>query len=185
MAGSTRYGKVRYYGYKPSVHTPVFSDIDKYLPQPAEDSIFSSLKRRYPTPVTSSSIHEPWISNLHTDGTRSSTTTKSTAVTNCPLADQESLRVNIPQEQRTLSVSSGEVLYSTSGHKRPPKRRHHSTATPGFQDDLPVEAKKARRNYSTPSANAARLLRFCPFDAEPPVFTLDTVSYSIYSTAWR
>ena len=167
MADSTKYGRVRHYSYKPSSYTPVFNDLDRYLPQPRDGEIFSPLKRRYPKPLVSPSIHNSWNKNLSTDASK----TSSTATNSTPVE-----QVNFSYEQRTLSVSSGEVLYSSSGQKRPAKRRHLSTATPGFPDDIPVETKKAKRNYSTPANNASRLLRFHPFDAEPPVFTLDTVS---------
>lgn len=171
MADPTKYGRVQHYSYKPSFYTPVFSDLDRYLPQPRGGTIFSPLKRRYPKPLASPSIHIPRKNHLSTDESKTSST-----ATNGTPAEQDSFNVNFSSEQRTLSLSSGEGLYGTSGQKRPAKRRHHSTATPGFRDDIPVETKKAKRNYSTPANNASRLLRFHPFDAEPPVFTLDTVS---------
>ena len=171
MADPTKYGRVRHYSYKPSLYTPVFSDLDRYLPQPRDGDIFSPLKRRYPKPLASPSFHISRNNNLCTDERKTSST-----ATNCTPTEQASFNVIFSREQRTLSVSSGEELYSTSGQKRPAKRRHHSTATPGFPDDVPVETKKAKRNYSTPANNASRLLRFHPFDAEPPVFTLNTVS---------
>lgn len=160
----------------------MFSDVNKYLPQPETESVFSPLKRRYPKPVNSPSFHKLKNRNLSTGNTKTSSITKSTATSLTPSKHGSSLKVNATREQRIASASSGEALYSTIGQdlKRPPlKRRHHSVVTPGFQDDVPVETKRVRRNYTTPAANvtnAARLLRFNPFNAEPPVFTLETLT---------
>ena len=179
---ANKYGKVRHSSYQSSVYTPVFSDVNKYLPQRETESVFSPLKRRYPKPVNSPSFHKLKNRNLSTGNTKTSSITKSTATSLTPSEHGSSLKVNVTREQRIASASSGEALYSTIGQdlKRPPlKRRHHSVVTPGFQDDVPVETKRVRRNYTTPAANvtnAARLLRFNPFNAEPPVFTLETVS---------
>ena len=175
-----KYSRVRYYGNNPSVHTPVFCDLNRYLPQPHEGSVFSPLKRRYPKPITAPSVYKVLGSDDHsTSKTTSSSATKSTA-TSRKTADLGPIEMNVTHQQRTTSVSSGEELYNTSGQdtvRRPVKRRHHSATTPGLQDEVPVEAKRAKRNYST---STARLLRFHPLDVEPPVFTLDTVSCSNY-----
>jgi len=182
MADSTKYGRVRHYGYTPSAYTPVFSDLDRHLPQPIAGGVFSPLKRRYPKPIAVPSIHKVKNNDLSTDKSKSSTT-KSTATNTTPV-DLGSAEGNVSPEQRTMSVSRGKALYSTTGHvqensKRPAKRRYHSAATPGLQDEVPVETKRAKRNYSTSAANPARLLNFSPFNEEPPVFTLDTLTTEI------
>lgn len=221
MAGE--YERMYFSNYSPSVVAPVFSDINRYLPEPGIDTVFSPLKRRYPKPVDLPSVHKPKNKNqakhlTSTDVSRylpvpdddvffsprkrrypkpvdmhliqrrknhnnqskhfteSSSTAKSPTTSGKPSSEHEtSLKVNV---QRTLSVSSGDALYDNGElHlKRPPKRRHHSNMTPGSQDDIPVEAKKAKRSYSNSATNTARFLRFHPFDAEPPVFTPNTVS---------
>ena len=215
MAG--KYERMYFSNYSPSVVAPVFGDINRYLPEPGIDTVFSPLKRRYPKPVdlpsnqakhlTSTDVSRylpvpddddvfysprkrryPKPVDMHLIQrqknhnnqskhlTKSSSTAKSPSTSGTPSSEHEtSLKVNV---QRTLSVSSGDALYDNGElHlKRPPKRRHHSNMTPGFQDDIPVEAKKAKRSYSNSATNTARFLRLHPFDAEPPVFTPNTVS---------
>lgn len=224
MAGE--YERMYFSNYSPSVVAPVFGDINRYLPEPGIDTVFSPLKRRYPKPVDLPSVHKPKNKNqakhlTSTDVsrylpvpdddvffsprkrrypkpvdmhliqrqkdhnnqskhlTKSSSTAKSPSTSGTPSSEHEtSLKVNV---QRTLSVSSGDTLYGNGElhMKRPPKRRHHSNMTPGCQDDIPVEAKKAKRSYSNSATNTARFLRFHPFDAEPPVFTPNTLSVEI------
>lgn len=219
MAGE--YEGMYFSNYSPSVVTPDFGDIDRYLPVPGMDTVFSPLKRRYPKPVDLPSVHKPKNKNqanhlTSTDvsrylpvpddvffspskrrypkpvemhliqrqenhnrskrSTKSSSTAKSPTTSGTPSSDPEtSLKVDV---QRTLSVSNGEALYGNSElHlKRLPKRRHHSNMTPGFQDDIPVEAKKAKRSFSNSATNTVRLLRFHPSDPEQPVFSPNTVS---------
>ncbi|XP_068693679.1 poly(A) RNA polymerase GLD2-like [Montipora foliosa] len=111
---------------------------------------------------------------------------ESTATISTPVESNKTIFTNVERssskfvdfrEQRTLSASSGEVLYHTSGQKRPAKRRHHSSALPGFHDDVPVQQKRARQNnYSTPATNSRRLN---PYDTPPPVFTINTLSVEI------
>lgn len=192
-----------YYWHKQSVHTPTFIDLDKYIPKPEErntptfidldkylpkpeESNLSPFNRQYPKPITPTSLNK--LSNdtqskiKKSSSSTSTTTTSTTARTTS--ADPGTLRVNVTREQhRTISLSSGETFYSTSGQgtdRRPAKRRHHSAATPGFQDE--IDAKRAKRNYPAPQArNSARSLSFQPFDVEPPVFTLETVSTGIFA----
>lgn len=177
MANYSKDRRTPYYWHKQSVHTPTFSDLDKYLPKP-EDSSVSPFNRQYPKPITSTLVNQKFSNDTQFKGRKNKNiyTTTASSTTSSDAAD--TLKVNVTCEQRTVSLGSGEALYSNSGQdtvRRPAKRRHHSTATPGFQDE--IETKRAKRNYGTPQVqHTSRSLQFNPFDAEQPVFTLETVS---------
>lgn len=176
MANFNRTRRTPYYWQKQPVHTPTFIDLDKYLPK-GEDSNHSPFNRKYPKPITSSALNQKLKNDTQSkDKKNKNVTTTTTSSTTS--SKHGTLQVNVTREQRTISLSSGEALYSSSGQdtgRRPAKRRHHSTATPGFQDE--VDAKRAKTNYTAPQTNqTARSLKFNPFDVEPPVFTLKTVS---------
>ncbi|XP_078352226.1 poly(A) RNA polymerase GLD2-like, partial [Oculina patagonica] len=164
---------------KQPVNTPTFIDLDKYLPK-GENSNHSPFNRRYPKPITSSALNQKSKNDTQSTDKKTKNTT-STTTSSTTSSKHGTLQVNVTREQRTISLSSGEALYSSSGEdtgRRPAKRRHHSTATPGYQDE--IDAKRAKRNYTAPQAKkTSRLLEFNPFDVEPPVFTLDTLTKEI------
>ena len=165
-----------YYWHKQSVPTPTFIDLDKYLPK-SEDTGVSPFNRQYPKPITSTLINQKYSNNTPYKG-RKNKNFKTTTASRTTSSDGDTLKVNATREQRTVSLSSGEALYIKSGQdtgRRPAKRRHHSTATPGFQDE--IEAKRTKINYGAPQVpHPARSLQFNSFDTEQPVFTLQTVS---------
>lgn len=177
MANFNRDRRNAYYWHKQSVYTPTFSDLDKYLPK-AMGSDPSQFNWKNPKPLTTCtpSVYKSDNDAQYSDKNSNLSTSKCTSTTTS--SDLATVRVNVTREQRTISLSSGEALYSQGGEvtgKRPAKRRHHSTVTPGFQDE--VSAKRAKRYYSTSQAiNPARSLRFHPYEVEPPVFTAETVS---------
>lgn len=173
MANFTKDRGAPFYWHNHSVQTPTFIDLDKYLPKP-EDSRVSPFNRQYPKPITSLLINQKSSNETQFKGRKNKNFKKTTARSKNS-SDGDTLKVNVTHEQRTVSLSSGEALYINSGQdtgRRPAKRRHHSTATPGLQDE--VEAKRTKKNYVTP--HPARSLQFNLFDTEQPVFTLETVS---------
>lgn len=176
MANYTKDRGTSYYWHKQSVQTPTFIDLDKYLPKP-EDSGVSPFNRQYPKPITSLSINQKSSIDTQFKG-RKNKNYKTTTASSTTSSGGDTIKVNVTHEQRSVSLSSGETLYTNSGQdtgRRPPKRRHHSSATPGFQDE--IEAKRTKINYGTPQVpHPARSLQFNLFDTELPVFTLETVS---------
>ena len=167
-----------YHSAQQSVRVPVFSDLEKYLPQqqPNKESSLLPINQKYREPILGPSFHERGIplpldkiSNL----SNMSTSSAASAV-------RDNVVVNFTQEQRTISVSSGENIYGGNGHdpsKRPAKRRHHSDITPGFIDDTSfhTQYKRARMNYLS-QGPVQRSLKFKQYEVPPPVFTLETVS---------
>lgn len=176
MANYTKERGRPYYWHNHSVQTPTFIDLDKYLPKPGDSSV-SPFNRQYPKPITSMLINQKSSYETQFKG-RKNKNFKTTTARSTNSSDGDTLKVNVTREQRTVSLSSGEAIYSKSGQdtgRRPAKRRHHSTATPGLQDE--VEAKRTKTNYVTHQLpHPARSLQFNLFDAEQPVFTLQTVS---------
>ena len=174
MANFNKTRRTHYYWHKQPVHTPTFIDLDKYLPKP-EDSNLSPFNRQYPKPITLSAVNQTFKNDTQPKNSKNKNATTTTASSTAS-SDHGTLRVNVTREQRTISLSSGEAVYSSSGQesgRRPAKRRHHSVATPGFQDE--IEAKRAK----TQAKQTARSLKFNPFNPELPVFTLETVSIFI------
>lgn len=179
MANFNKARKMPYYWHKQPVQTPSFIDLDKYLPK-SEDSNLSPFNRQYPKPVTLSTGNQKLKNDVHHQDRKNKyatiTTPSSTTSTY-----QDTHKVNVTCEQRTISLSSGEEFYSSSGQdtaRRPAKRRHHSvaTVTPDFQDEV-IEIKRVKRNYNAPQGKqTAKALKFKRFDVETPVFTLTTVS---------
>ena len=182
MANYSKDRGTPYYWHQHSVQTPTFIDLDKYLPK-FEDSGVSPFNRQYPKPITSTLINQKSSNDTQFKG-RKNKNFKTTTASSTTSSGGDTLKVNVTPEQRTVSLSSGEALYSKSGQdtgRRPAKRRHHSAATPGFQDE--IEAKRTKINYGTPQVpHPARSLPFNLFDTEQPVFTLDTVSILSNST---
>lgn len=176
MANYTKERGTNYYWKKQSVYTPTFIDLDKYIPR-SEDTTVSPFNRRYPKPTTSTLINHKFSNETHIKG-RKNKNFKTTTASSTTSSVGDTLKMHVNREQRTVSLSSGEALYITSEQdtgRRPPKRRHHSTATPGFQDE--IEAKRTKINYGAPQVpHPARSLQFNPFDTQQPVFTLGTVS---------
>ena len=176
MANYNRDRGTPYYWRKQSVQTPTFIDLDKYLPK-SEDSGVLPFNRQYPKPITSTLITQKSSIDTQFKG-RKNKNFKTTTASRTTSSGGDTHKVNVTHEQRSVSFSSGEELCITSGQdtgRRPPKRRHHSTATPGFQDE--IEAKRTKINYGTSQVpHPARSLQFNLFDTEQPVFTLETVS---------
>ena len=179
MANFNKARRMPYYWHKQPVQTPTFIDLDKYLPK-SEDSNLSPFNRQYPKPVTLSAVNQKSKNDVHSQDRKNkyaTTTTLSSTTSSC----QDTIKVNVTREQRTISLSSGETFYSSSRQdtdRRPAKRRHHSvaTVTPDFQDEV-IETKRVKRNYKAPQGKqTARSLKFNRFDVETPVFTLETVS---------
>lgn len=174
MAFKSRYGRVRYYGSKPPVNNciPVFNDLNSYVSRPRDIvNTFSYAKPQHEL-ATSTSVNKVDIINL----TGNSVPDKSAATTSATPVHLDLSKTIDFREQRTLSSSAVEVLYNAKEQKRPAKRRHHSSATPGSQDDVPVEHKRARPSCSNPATVTPRHFRFNAYDAPQRVFTLDTVS---------
>lgn len=175
MANYTKDRGTSYYWNKQSVYTPTFIDLDKYIPKP-EDTTVSPFNRQYPKP-TSTLINHKFSNETRIKGWKNKNF-KMTTASSTTSSDGDALEMNVNREQRTVSLSSAEALYITSEQdtgRRPPKRRHHSTATPGFQDE--IEAKRSKINCGAPQVpHPARSLQFNPFDTQQPVFTLGTVS---------
>ena len=176
MANYTKERGTPFYWHNNSVKTPTFIDLDKYLPKP-EDSSVSPFNRQYPKPITPMSINQKRSNDTPFKG-RKNKNFKTATASRTTSSDGDTIKVNVTREERTVSLSSGEALYIKSGQdtgRRPAKRRHHSAATPGFQDE--IEAKRTKMNYVTPHLpHPARSLQFNLFDTEQPVFTLETVS---------
>ena len=174
MAFRNRYGRVRYYGSKPPVNDciPVISDLNSYVSKPRDIRNSFPYARPQHNLTTSTSVDKVEVIDL----TGNSVPDKPVATTSAkPMGLDMSKTVDF-REQRTLSSSTVEVLYNAGEQKRPAKRRHHSSVTPGSQDDVPVEHKRARPSFSNPATVIPRHFRFNSYDAPPPVFTLDTVS---------
>lgn len=167
-----------YYWHEQSVQTPTFIDLDKYLPKPEESGVLP-FNRQYPKPITSILINQKSSIDAQFKGRKNKNFKRTTA--SSTTSDGDTLKVNVTREQRTVSLSSGEALYTKSekdSRRRPAKRRHHSTATPDLQDE--IEAKRTKRNYGTPQVpQPARSLQFNLFDTEQPVFTLETLTNEI------
>lgn len=170
------------YWQRQSVYTPSFMDLEKYLPKP-KDSDLPAFTWKTPKQSTVIRPTEYKSNNYALYNDRSSTNSNSSTskcTNTATSSDHAAISVNVTNEQRTISLSHGKTLNSLSREsigRRPPKRRHHSTVTPDFQDE--VITKRVKRYYSTSQAtcnNTARSLRFQQFEVEPPVFTLETVS---------
>lgn len=177
MAFRNRYGRMRYYGSKPSVNNciPVINDLNSYVSKPRDIRNSFPYARPQHNLATSTSVDKVEVIDL----TGNSVPDKPVATTSAkPMRLDMSKTVDF-REQRTLSSSTVEVLYNAGEQKRPAKRRHHSSVTPGYQDDVPVEHKRARPSFSNPATVIPRHFRFNSYDAPPPVFTLDTLSVEI------
>ena len=170
MAFRNRDGRMRYYGSKASNH--VISDLNSYVSKPRDIRNSFPYARPQHNLATSTSVDKVEVIDL----TGNSVPDKPVATTSAkPMRLDMSKTVDF-REQRTLSSSTVEVLYNAGEQKRPAKRRHHSSVTPGSQDDVPVEHKRARPSFSNPATVIPRHFRFNSYDAPPPVFTLNTVS---------
>lgn len=173
------------YWQRQSVYTPSFVDLEKYLPKP-KDSDLPAFTWKTPKQSTVIRPTEYKSNNYALYNDRSSTNSNSSTskcTNTATSSDHAAISVNVTNEQRTISLSHGKTLNSLSREsigRRPPKRRHHSTVTPDFQDE--VITKRVKRYYSTSQAtcnNTARSLRFQQFEVEPPVFTLETLTQEI------
>ena len=148
MANYARDRGTPFYWQNHSVQTPTFIDLDKYLPKP-EDSSVSPFNRQYPKPIMPVFFNQKSSNETQFKGKKNKNF-KATTARSTKSSDGDTLKVNVTREQRTVSLSSGESLYSKSGQdtvRRPAKRRHHSTATPVLQDE--IETKRTKVNYAT------------------------------------
>lgn len=180
----TNFGKGRRKGnnwLRPSVYTPSFMDLEKYLPKPNERDL-SAFTWKTPKPSMPSEYKSNFDAQYSDRKSTNSNSSISTCTSSATSSDQTAISVNVTNKQRTKSFSHGKALNGWSREstgRRPPKRRHHSTVTPGFQEEVITKRVKRCSTSQVTCNNTARSLRFQQFEVEPPVFTLETLTREI------
>lgn len=156
-------------------------DLEKYLPKPNERDL-SAFTWKTPKPSMPSEYKSNFDAQYSDRKSTNSNSSISTCTSSATSSDQTAISVNVTNKQRTKSFSHGKALNGWSREstgRRPPKRRHHSTVTPGFQEEVITKRVKRCSTSQVTCNNTARSLRFQQFEVEPPVFTLETLTREI------